>query len=73
MLDNHSAVLAIFTSYLDGDKYDWPLDDKIEDQLHGYTPTEFSANIKKPRLVVRSTLPPIREGDEVPLRARTGL
>ena len=73
MLDDHNAVLEIFTSYLDSTNNKWPSKDKIEDQLNGYAPTEFSANNKRPRLVMRSTLPAIGEGDEVPLRARTGL
>ena len=70
MLDDHNAMLEAFASYL---RSDWPDDDKVEDQLHGYAPTGFSANVKKPRLVVRSTLPSIGEGDEEPLRVRTGL
>ena len=72
MLDDHNVVLGTFTSYLDSTKNEWPSDDKVGDQLHGYAPMEISAN-KKPRLVMRSTLPPIREGDEQPLRVQTGL
>ena len=70
MLDDHNAMLETFASYL---RSDWPVNDKVEDQLHGYAPAEFPANIKKPRLVVRTTLPAIGEDDEQPLRAQTGL
>ena len=73
MLDDHTAVLAIFKLYLDSARNEWPFNDKIKDQLDGYTVRHSSANVKKPRLVVRSTLLAIRKGDEQPLRARTGL